>query len=125
MDPRNRIVSTGYNGPPAGYAAEGSCSSWCDRSAWAKATDILQTDYSDCPSLHAELNALSVCDRSVREGGTIYVTSAVCLPCAKVVANSGLARVVITHSTDAAHRDPARSVEFLRRCGLEVVTWRD
>lgn len=83
----------------------------------------LDPGYADCPSLHAEANALSVCDRSQREGGTIYVTSAVCFNCAKLVANSGLARVVVGASaTEHAHRQPEASYEFLRSCGLTVDT---
>jgi deoxycytidylate deaminase len=78
--------------------------------------------YDDCPSLHAETNALSVCDRSQREGGTIYVTSHVCHACAKLIANSGLARVVVSTSAaaDATHRQPERSYDLLRGCGLTV-----
>lgn len=84
----------------------------------------LSPDYSDCPSLHAEANALSVCDRTQREGGVIYVTSHVCHACAKLVANSGLSTVVIPSDDGfgAAHRRPERSYELLERCGVDVVT---
>lgn len=82
----------------------------------------LDPGYADCPSLHAEANALSVCDRVQREGGTLYVTSHVCHACAKLIANSGLSRVVVSTSAaeTAAHRDPERSYDLLRDCGLVV-----
>lgn len=113
----NRIVATGYNGPPAGFQHNNlPCTAWCPRST---ATDLLQ-DYSDCPALHAEANALSVCDRQVREGGTIYVTSAICFGCAKLIANSGLSFVVATIQPTASHRNPQASYDLLRKCGLDV-----
>lgn len=84
-------------------------------------SEKLDPGYADCPSLHAEANALSVCDRVQREGGTIYVTSAVCHACAKLIANSGLTRVVVsTAAAAAAHREPERSYDLLRGCGLTV-----
>jgi dCMP deaminase len=133
----NRIVSTGYNGPPAGFNhRERRCTWWCDRALKALNPDlvkvtfddnsntvepVLASDYSDCPSLHAEANALSVCDRSVREGGTIYVTSHVCFACAKLVANSGLRRVVVRAELEHAHRNSEESYALLFSCGLDVL----
>jgi len=136
VDPRNRIVATGYNGPPAGFNADGSCTQWCLRARrtvnplfhmnqFEQLTGVptespLAPDYSDCPSLHAEANALSVCDRSVREDGTIYVTSAICFGCAKLIANSGLTRVFARSNQEHAYRNSSRSYEFLESCGIRV-----
>lgn len=50
------------------------------------------SDYSNCISNHAEVNALLYADRSKIEGGTMYITDAPCVGCLKVLANSGLAR---------------------------------
>lgn len=80
----------------------------------------LALDYSDCPALHAEANALMVCDRKDREGGTIYTTSHVCMPCAKLIANSGLASVYVHATQEHDHRNPLKSYEFLQDCGVEV-----
>lgn len=131
VDARNRIVATGYNGPPAGFPRihVGTCQQWCTRARAVKIIErtndlpgfTIQADYSDCPSLHAEANALIVCDRSVREGGTIYVSSSICSACAKLIANSGLARVVIMcKSAQWEYRDSKKWVEFLKSCGLDV-----
>lgn len=59
-------------------------------------------------------------DRTLREGGTIYVTSHVCYGCAKLIANSGLARVVVDADRADAHRNPLASYQFLLQCGLEI-----
>lgn len=60
-------------------------------------------------------------DRSLREGGTIYVTSHVCFGCAKLIANSGITRVVVSTEEEArAYRNPQASYRFLQECGLEV-----
>lgn len=118
----NRLLETGYNGPPAGFQTDGvGCSSWCTRAMHVASR--LAPDYSDCPSLHAEANALMRGDRSAREGGTIYVTSGVCFGCAKLIANSGLALVVVSSTAPASvHRNCENTYRFLEQCGLTVVT---
>lgn len=78
-------------------------------------------DYTDCPALHAEANALMRGDRVAREGGTIYVTSHVCMGCAKLIANSGLRDVVVAAQHDGAHREPEKVYRFLDQCGISVM----
>lgn len=124
----NRIVATGYNGPPAAFLDVGhrellyseTCERFCNRS-YNGPTPATLTSYEDCPSIHAEANALLFCDRKEREGGTIYVTGTICFTCAKLVANSGIRRVVARWGEE--HRNPDRSKGFLEQCGLVVVTW--
>lgn len=122
----NRIIDTGYNGPPRNHPGgkpiapswtSRTCTEWCPRGL----VGPVQSDYSDCPALHAEANALMFSDRRLREGGTIYVSSGTCSGCAKLVANSGLKRAV--YAPGPAHRDSERWYEFLRECGLEVVIY--
>lgn len=113
----NRIVATGYNGPPAGM--DKTCVS-CPRTHGPVGDPL---SYDDCITIHAEANALLFCDRRDREGGTIYVSSTICVGCAKLVANSGLARVEFRD--DAEHRSSSTSVQLLRDSGLQVVRWPD
>jgi dCMP deaminase len=125
VDHRNRIVATGHNGPPAGFMhSDLPCDHWCERGRDGPTPGTAIT-YLDCISLHAESNSLIVCDRSVREGGTIYVTSDVCFNCAKLVANSGLIRVVVSSSNLSPHRMPDETYKFLRDCEIDVVLRRD
>lgn len=124
VDSTNRIVATGYNGPPAGFDHGNlPCVEWCGRASKADyvgPTAVLKSDYSDCPALHAEANALMAADRSAWQGGTIYIMGDPCFGCAKLIANSGLSNVVV-RSDGGEHRDPQGTYKFLERCGLEVV----
>jgi dCMP deaminase len=117
VDRNNRIVDTGYNGPPRGWQPIHSdkCLSWCPRNQ----EEPLHPAYDDCYSIHAEANALMFSDRTRREGGTIYVSSGTCGACAKLVANSGLEQAV--YAPGPIHRDSHRWYDFLEACGVTVV----
>lgn len=108
----NRPVSTGYNGPPAGLELTSPCRTFCPR-----ATNKTES-YDNCVAIHAEANALLFASRSQYEGGTIYVTHLCCYGCAKLIANSGLARVVIHYEN--TQRDFSQAGELLVASGLEV-----
>lgn len=128
VDPQQRIVASGYSGPPRGYVPklplepmrhEPECAAYCLRAR--KATPDRDPGYSDCPSSHAEANALMFADRSRVEGGTIYVTSAPCFTCAKMIANSGVRKAVWAANPFAdSYREPVKSAEFLEQCGIQV-----
>jgi dCMP deaminase len=121
VDETNRIVATGYNGFPRGTEYDGydpKCLDDCPRAMPGAITGV---SYDNCITVHAEANALMFCDRREREGGTIYVTSAICFTCAKQVANSGVARVVMRVSLADKHRKPKQSIDFLEASGLEVI----
>ena len=117
-----RISSTGYNGPASLFPTEEECMSWCPR---AQGLTVLDNTYDSCPSIHAEANALLYVDRSRVEGGTIYITDAACLQCAKLVSNSGIARVVMRISSTAAHRNPGATIEYFKTCSIEVTIVED
>lgn len=116
VTPDQQVVSTGYNGPPSGIKVYGSCWRWCPR---AQAGHV-SADYSSCLANHAEANAMLFADRSKILGGTIYVSSAMCVNCAKMVANSGISRVVHAVRPQDAHRNPRAVEEMLARCGLSA-----
>jgi dCMP deaminase len=122
VDVNDRIIATGYNGPGQFFPHEGQgCRAWCLRAVAGDAGEALDPGYGDCPALHAEANALSVCDRREREGGRLYVNSHVCIGCAKLLTNSGLCQVhVTTFGKDAGHRAPDDSYNLLEMCGITV-----
>jgi dCMP deaminase len=114
---RNRLESTGYNGPSAQYPHEGLCVDFCPR---AQGTAGTTPDYDACPSIHAETNALLYVDRSRVEGGTIFVNSSTCMNCAKLISNSGLAHLVHQVHPEHAYRKPEAVEEYLIKCGITV-----
>lgn len=134
VDVNDKVIGEGYNGPPRGFprpadpaltggwygprSHDTKCDKWCPRGKYA--TD-LDADYGDCPALHAEANALITSDRTLRAGGTIYVTSHICHGCAKLVANSGLLVARVETGAEHAHRSSAESYNFLVQCGLTVI----
>jgi deoxycytidylate deaminase len=133
-------MAVGYNGPPANWngaqeettvrvhfgtdyteevtTKKSSCSEFCPRGG----SDDRGTNYSNCISVHAEANALLFADRRDYEGGTIYVTNPCCWDCAKLVGNSGVARVVVQVSEVDEHYDNDSSLNFIRSCGIKVET---
>lgn len=117
-----RISSTGYNGPASLFPTEDECMTWCPR---AQGLTALDNTYDSCPSIHAEANALLYVDRSRVEGGTMYITDAACYQCAKLISNSGITRVVMRIGTRAAHRLPDATVEYFKKCNIDVVITED
>ena len=113
----NRIVASSYNGPPAGFAhGEKTCDHWCPRAQG----EVLDQSYANCRALHAEANGLLAADKSSWRGGTLYTTSDVCADCTKLIANSGLRRIVVAHDGDRAYRNSDVSYQFLRSLGIVV-----
>ena len=116
VDSGNRPISVGYNGAPAGFQGSSSCADFCPRSNSVNRG----SSYSNCVSVHAEANALIFADKSLIRGGTVYVTNPCCWECAKLIANSGIKRVVVIKSAADDHADVYTPIEFLDSCGLEV-----
>lgn len=126
VDRANRVVATGYNGQPANYSyvhKSGTCADFCPRSD-ASEEERRDGSYDDCIAIHAEANALLFADRSHYEGGTIYITNPPCFNCAKLIANSGLKRVVCFAGYEDRYADIATPAEFLRRSGLHIDIYR-
>ena len=115
------MAGTGYNGPPAGHApSQGreSCAAFCPRADTVSGSP----DFTDCPSVHAELNALLYSDRHARKGGTIYITRDPCWSCAQAVAASGVSRVVWPYKEEWMVSDRSKLVrEYLFSCGIHWV----
>jgi len=129
VDSRQRIVATGYNGPPSTWRGKHQpimpddiewfdCRQYCPH---AREQAGQPSGYHDCFSIHAEANALLFCDRREREGGTIYVTTIPCWDCAKMIANSGLAALCYIRDDAFEYRHGDDVVKLLLSCGLAVV----
>lgn len=130
VTPQNRPMAVGYNGPPANFDTSPvihfgvpsvpkseKCDDWCERGG----SNDRGTSYSNCVSVHAEANALLFADRRDYEGGTIYITNFPCWDCAKLVANSGIRKVVTLKTSEDDHVDKTPMYDLLKSCGLEIV----
>jgi dCMP deaminase len=113
-----RIISIGYNGPPAG-------------------THNCDTEFPEegCPrdskgscslALHAEQNAILYAAKNGTsiEGATIYVTLSPCLACARIIFSMKIKKVIFFKSY-AQYKGikSDEGVDFLRKFGVEVVRY--
>ena len=114
-----RIVSVGYNGPPAGTHN-------CDEE-WADVGCPRDSKGSCSLALHAEQNAILYATKSniSLEGSTVYVTLAPCIACARVIYTVGIKRVFYLNSYAEMKGLPTEEgVEFLRKFGVEVIHYK-
>ncbi len=92
----NRIVSTGYNGAPAGDP--GCLSGVCPRGRLSYEEVAPMSSYDTgagaCISVHAELNAIIYGDYAKIRDATMYITCDPCNGCARVIRGAGIARIV-------------------------------
>lgn len=96
----NSIISIGYNGTPSG--------------------DINVCELDDGTTkpevLHAESNALAKIARSTfsSEGADLYVTTAPCMDCAKLIIQSGIKKVYFMESYNNS-----KGLELLEKMGID------
>lgn len=114
-----RIVSLGYNGPPAGTHN-------CDVE-WPKDGCPRDSKGGCSLALHAEQNAIIYASKNnvPLENCSIYVTLAPCLSCARIIYASGIKKVIYLNSyAEYKGIEKEEGVEFLRQFGVEVVRYR-
>ena len=111
MDGEGRIVSTGYNGAPAGEpgcASAGACPR--GRLSYDEHPHgvAYESGESRCIAVHAEANAVIYAGRERTKGCTIYVTDEPCYLCALVIKAAGIVRVVTPET--AARETEVRTI---------------
>lgn len=90
-----RILTTGYNGAPAGIQScveRGTC--------LRRDMDIASgTKHELCYAIHAEQNAIIQAAKLgiAIEGATLYCSHQPCVICSKMIVNAGISRVVYCH----------------------------
>jgi dCMP deaminase len=96
------IISDGYNGTPSGF--ENVCED--------------ETGKTKPYVLHAEANAITKVAKSNNssDGATLYVTSAPCMECSKLIIQAGIKRVV--YSDDYRVTE---GIELLARSSIEII----
>lgn len=114
-----RIISLGYNGPPAGTHN-------CDE-VWPADGCPRDSKGSCSLALHAEQNAILYAAKSniSIEGSTLYVTLSPCIACARVIFTIGIKKVFYLNSyADFKGLATDEGVEFLKKFGVEVVRYK-
>ena len=117
-----RIISIGYNGPPAGTHN-------CDEE-WPDAGCPRDSKGSCSLALHAEQNAIlyAVKNGADLKGAVLYTTLSPCLPCARLIFSAGVVKVFYDKSY-AAYKGIGsdEGVDFLNRFGVATVKfeWAD
>lgn len=110
-----RIISIGYNGPPAGTHN-------CDVE-WPETGCARDSKGSCSLALHAEENAIlyAVKNGARLEGATLYTTLSPCLPCARLIYSAGITQVYYDKSY-AEYKGLAsdEGVDFLNRFGVKA-----
>jgi dCMP deaminase len=110
-----RIISLGYNGPPAGTHN-------CDEE-WPAEGCPRDSKGSCSLALHAEQNAILYASKNnvSVEGSTLYVTLSPCIACARVIYSTGIKKVYFLESYASFKNIPSdEGVDFLRKFGVEV-----
>ncbi len=107
-----RILSTGYNGTPAGYQ-NGS-------DFWDGKYTKDHHDWSKTYEIHAEMNAIIWAARKgiSIEGATIYVTLEPCSECSKNLIASGIKRIVYEKAYE--HTNSEIISKFLEDNGVKI-----
>lgn len=100
VDNSNRIISTGYNGPPA---------------------SIDYVDQTKQIVIHAEVNAILFAKQDLTNC-TLYVTPFMpCASCAAIIAQSGIKRVV-TKSLELKQKfAPDETLKLFKKLKIEIV----
>ena len=108
-----RIISVGYNGPPAGTHN-------CDEE-FPETGCALDSKGSCSLAIHAEQNAIlyAAKNKATIEGSTLYVTLSPCLACARIIYTMGITRVVYLRSY-AAYKGLSKDegIDFLQGFGV-------
>jgi dCMP deaminase len=100
---KKRILTTGYNGAPAGTAH-------CLDIGCARAGVASGTHHELCRAVHAEQNAIiqAALHGVSTEGAVLYCTHQPCMLCAKMIINAGIVGIVY-------------DIEYPDYCGLEIL----
>lgn len=114
-----RIISIGYNGPPAGTHN-------CDEE-WPEFGCPRDSKNSCSLALHAEENAIlyAVKNGADLNGSTLYLTLSPCLACARIIFSSGIKKVWFKNSY-AEYKGLLNDegVDFLNKFGVETLKYQ-
>lgn len=102
----DEIIATGYNGAARGESNCCDIYTECPRASKPHNSG----DYSDCPAVHAEMNAIISAARRDMIGATLYLAgyengqridgATPCPICSRLIKNAGIKRVISSEISD-------------------------
>jgi dCMP deaminase len=114
-----RIISIGYNGPPAGTHN-------CDEEF--PETGCTSDSKGSCSlAIHAEQNAIlyAVKNNASVNGTTLYVTLSPCLACSRIIYSMGIEKVIYLKSYAEYKGLPKdEGVDFLEKFGVKTEKYK-
>jgi dCMP deaminase len=113
----NRIISTGYNGTPAGYI--NCCEKFSDYSSNLREE---HHKFSEMFEIHAELNAiLSAAKNGLSTNECIlYCTLQPCNDCLKMICNTGIKTIYYKKSYDKS-TITEEVLTMLKKCNVKLI----
>lgn len=114
----NRVISIGYNGPPAGTY---NCNE-----KWPNTGCPSSTRGGCSLAIHAEQNAImyALNNNTTIAESTIYITLSPCLPCAKMIFLAGITKVIYLYSyAEYKKIDVDEGIQFLKEFSIETVQY--
>lgn len=120
VDEDQNILAAAYNGPAPGWTIPESqqvtttCNQWCARAQGIGGTT---SDYSNCPSNHAEINAIARMIPTTKETYA-FVNRLCCITCAKALAAAGVSMVMCKSTEIDGHIDSMLIQSYLENCGI-------
>lgn len=111
-----RILTTGYNGAPAGIkscAERGECLRRIRNIASGTMQEV-------CYAVHAEQNAIIQAAKMgvALEGSVMYVTHQPCVICTRMILNAGIKKVIYKNGYPDAF-----ALELFKEAGVEIVKY--
>lgn len=106
VDVDGHIISTGYNGVPAG-------SPHCTQKPCKGSEEKSGKGLDKCESLHAEVNAIAHCSNP-KNIHTMYVTTSPCMSCMKLIVATGCRRLFFLEEYDT------KALEYFENIGGET-----
>ena len=116
-----RIISTGYNGTPAGYL--NCCDKFHDYSTEQREE---HHNFSEKFEIHAELNAILCAAKNGMSTNdcSLYCTLQPCNNCLKMICNSGIKTIIYRYEYDKFNLN-SRIQEMLEKCKIQLICEKD
>ena len=119
-----RIISTGYNGTPAGFV---NCNDYFTLYN-TTADDLSELDrkshhnFSEMFEIHAELNAILCAAKNglSTDGCTLYCTLQPCNNCLKMICNTGIKTIYYNKLYDKSCMD-SRVLDMINKCNISLI----